>query len=228
MDDNPTTKRAAEIYLLKIKSAARKLRTNPPIPWPELEMLTRDLRLVEEGKKCLTFEQFMRFLCSISHEECRNLFMYTRFLMETYTSQKMSFGAIMEYFVRNESANDKLPPIPGVPPKVYTLELWNLVKKMYLFYQLLLRPITRRVFYSSRMMIVSPSAQHGFYLHRVMHRMNPRLKLVTVSPGMCYFFVRSVLENAAESGQNCSQIKRILTLIFGLNPRTLQMMLQNI
>jgi hypothetical protein len=224
MDDNQTVNRAAEIYFLNIKNAARKLRTNPPMPWSGLEELTREVQLVEEGMNCPSSEQFLHFLCSISHEECRNLFMYTRFLMETYTSQKMSFGAIMEYFVRNESANDKLPPIPGVPPKVYTLELWNLVKKMYLFYQLLLRPITQRVFYSSRMMIVSPSAQHGFYLHRVMHRMNPRLKLVTVSPGMCYFFVRSVLENAAESGQSnyLRHIARIFAKIFGLNPRMLR------
>ena len=236
MDDNPTVNRAERIYYLKIKNAAQRLRTNPPMPWSELEKLTRDLQLVEEGMNCPTFEQFMHFIRSISPEECRNLFLYTRFLMQTYTSQNRSFGAIMEYFVRNETeeksrkfANDKLPPIPGVPPKVYSLELWRLVKKMYLFHQfLLLRPVTRSVLSSSCMMMVIPSVQDGLYLRCVMHRMNPRLKVLTVSPGICYFFVRSVLENAAESGQNCSQIKRILTLIFGLNPRTLQMMLQNI
>ena len=209
MADNPMVKSAAKKYFRRIKSAAQTLRTNPPIPWSGLDVLTRDLRLVEGGEKCPTFEQFMHFLRSISHQECRDLFLYTRFLMETYTSQKVSFSAIMEYFVRNESANDGLPSIPGVPPKVYSSELWRLVKQIYLFQSLIIRPIRRSVFSSSRLMIVSQSTQDGFYFCCVMHRMNPRLKVLTVSPGMCY-------------------IACIFAKFFGLNPRTLQMMLQNI
>jgi hypothetical protein len=231
MDDNPTVNRAAEIYFLKIKNAARKLQTNPPMPWSGLEQLTREMQFVEEGMNCPTFEQFMNFSRSISFEECRNLFYYSFLLMTTMTSQNnKTFGSIMEYFVKNHQSrkhsSEMLPPrIGGVPPKVYSFDLWELVKKLYMLQSFLIRPVTRSVLSSSRMMMVSPSAPYGFYLRCVMHRMNPRLKLVTVSQGMCYFFVRSVLENAAESGQNCPQIKHILALIFGLtrmNRRMLQ------
>ena len=226
MDDNPSPER---IYCQKIKSAALRLRSESLMFWSDLEKLSRDLKLVEEGMNCPTFEQFMNFFRSISFEECRNFFCYSFFLMQTYTSQNKSFGAIMEYFVRNEtddkshkSASDKPPPIPGVPPKVYSLELWRVVKKIYFLRTLIICRITRSVFSLSRMMMVKPFAQHVVYFHYVMNWRNPRLNVLTVSQGMCYFFVRSVLKNAAESGQNCIQIKRILARIFCLNPRTLQ------
>lgn len=202
--------------------------------WDELEMLTRYMRLVQEGHECPSLEELLLFLSSIPYEYSRQLFKAVRILMETMTNKGVSFGKVMEYYVRMENeqnrrryVNDGPPPIPGVPAQVYSLDRWKLVKQMH---ELLssLRPVTRSVLSSSCTMIVSPSARYGFYIGCAIHGMNPRLKLVTVSPGMCYIFVRNLLANGAESRQNCSQIKRILALDFGLNPRMLQMMLQYI
>jgi hypothetical protein len=122
-----------KIYCQKIKRGALRLRGEPLMPWSDIWKLSRDLRLVEEGMNCPTFEQFMNFFQSISFEECRNYFCYSFFLMQTYTTQNKSFGAIMEFFVRNETddKSHKSAPIPGVPPKVYSLELWRVVKKIY-------------------------------------------------------------------------------------------------
>lgn len=227
---NTSAIRAVQIIIF----AAQMLGMNHLMPWDELEKIIRYLRLVQEGHSCPSLEQLFHFLSGVPYEHSRQLFMAVRFLMETMTNEGVSFGEVMESFVRMEIdqkrrryVNDGPPPIPGFPTPVYSLDLWRVVKQMNKLLSSL-RPVTRSVLSSSRMMMVSPSARYGFYLRCAMHGMNPRLKLVTVSPGMCYFFVRSVLENAAESGQNCSQIKHILALIFGLNPRMLQMMSQNI
>ena len=215
-----------------------------------MENLTLYLRLDQKGQECPSLEKLIHFLSCVPYEYSQKFFMSLKFLMETMTSQGIPFGVVMESFVTMDDQrkrrifvdDDVPPPIPGIPMPSYSLDLWRLLKKVYQF-QSSLRPVTLRDVLSSRNvqvmavsplslvhcdMMVSPSAQYGFYLRCVMHGSNPRLQLATVSPGMFYTFLRKFLANAAESGQNCSQIKHILAIIFGLNRRMLQMMLQNI
>ena len=204
-----------------IKSAAQMFMMDPTMPWAKLEQVTLYLRLVQEGQECPSLAQLLQFLSSIPYEHSRELFMAIRFLMETMTSQGVPFREVMESFIRMEKeqerrryVDDGPPPIPGVPPPVYSLDLWRLVKQVYQF-QSSLRPVTRSVL-SSRMMMVSPSARYGFYLRSVLHRSNPSLRLVTVSPGMLRLILRKFLANAARSRQNCHRIKGIFKNVFNL------------
>jgi len=125
------------------------------------------------------------------------------------------FGVVMESFIRMEDdnhgrlryVNDGPPPVAGFPILVYSLDLWRLVKQVYQFLSSI-RPVTRSVL-SSRMVIPSPPARYGFYLRSVLHRSNPSLRLVTVSPGMLRIILRKILANAARSRQNCHRIKGV-------------------
>ena len=204
-----------------IKSAAQMFMMDPTMPWAKLEQVTLYLRLVQEGQECPSLDQFLQFLSSLPYEHSRELFMAIRFLMETMTSQGVPFREVMESFIRMEKeqerrryVDDGPPPIPGVPPPVYSLDLWRLVKQVYQFLSSI-RPVTRSVL-SSRMMMVSPSARYGFYLRSVLHRSNPSLRLVTVSPGMLRLILRKFLANAARSRQNCHRIKGIFKKEFNL------------
>ena len=226
MDSQAARSRRA---IQQIRCAAQMLGMNPLMPWDELEKLTRYLRLVQKGQECPSLEQLLRFLNDIHYEHYRQLFMAVRFLMETMTNEGVSFGEVMDSFLRMENeqkrrrcVNDGPPPIPGVPVQVYSLDLWRVVKQMHKLQSSLL-PVTRSVLSCSHMMR-SPSAQYGFYLRCVMNGMNPRLKLVTVSPGMFYIVLRGFLAYAAESGQNCSQIIDIFARIYGLNRRNRRML----
>ena len=226
MDSQAARSRRA---IQRIICAAQMLGMNPLMPWDELEKLTRYLRLVQKGQECPSHEQLLRFLSSIPYEHSRQLFMAVRFLMETMTNEGVgvSFGEVMDSFLRMENeqkrrryVNDGPPPIPGFPTPVYSLDLWRVVIQLYQL-QSSLRPVTRSVLSCSRMM-GSPSAQYGFYLRCLMHGMNPRLKLVTVSPGMFRIFLRKLRAKAAASGQNCSQNIYIFARLYGLNRRMLQ------
>ena len=203
-----------------IKSAAQMFMMDPTMPWAKLEQVTLYLRLVKEGQECPSLDQFLQFLSSIPYEHSRELFMAIRFLMETMTSQGVPFREVMESFIRMDNDqklhqfdNDVPPPNPHCPPPVYSLDLWRLVKQVSQF-QSSLRPVTRSVL-SSRMM-VSPSARYGFYLRSVLHRSNPSLRLVTVSPGMLRLILRKILTNAARSGQNCHTISGKFKTIYCL------------
>jgi hypothetical protein len=190
-------------------SAAEMLRMNLDMPWIDLEKMAWYLQLVQEGHSCPSLAQLLQFLNSIPYEHSRELFMAVRFLIETKTSQGgLSFGEIMDSFVRWENVHDDgPPPIPGVSPPVYSLDLWRLVKKVYQFSSSL-RPVTRSVL-SSRMMMVLPSARYGFYIRCVMHGSNPSLRLMTVSPGMRGIICQKLLADAAKSEQNCKKINGI-------------------
>jgi hypothetical protein len=207
---------ALTIPFQTLLSAAQRLENNPSMPWDDLEKLVWFLQLVQERQECPSLVQLLQFLSSVPYEHSRELFMAVRFLMETKTSQGgVSFGMVMESFLRMEAeskrrrySDDGPPPVPGIPAPVYSLDLWRLVKQVYQFLSSI-RPVTRSVL-SSHMMMVSPPARYGFYLRSVLHRSNPSLRLVTVSPGMLRLNLRRILTNAARSRQNCQQIKGIL------------------
>jgi hypothetical protein len=221
---------AAIRAIQQIRCAAQMLGMNPRMPWNELEKLTRYVQLVQKEEECPSLEQIFRFLSSIPYEHSRQLFMAVRFLMETMTNEGVSFGEVMDSFLRMEEdqkrrryVNDGPPPIPGVPAQVYSLNLWRVVKQMHKL-QSSLRPVTRSLLSCSHVM-GSPSAhsaQYGFYILCLMHGMNPWLKLVTVSPGMFRIFLRKLRAKAAASGQNCSQNIYIFARLYGLNRRMLQ------
>ena len=214
--------------------AAQRLGMNPLMSWNELEKITLYLRLVQEGQECPSLEQLLHFLSSVPYEHSLKLFKAVRFLMETVTSQTnyttletmVRFGSIMGTFIffddrrkLRQVENDDVPPIQGIYVPVYSLDLWRVVMRMHNLLSSLC-PVTRSVLSSSRMMMVSPSARYGFYLRCVMHGMNgmnPRLKLVTVSPGMFCTFLRKIRAYAAENGQNYSQIICILVRLYYLN-----------
>ena len=218
--------------------AAQMLGMNPLMPWDNLEQVTLYLRLDQRGQDCPSFEQLLQFLRMVPYEHSRQLFMAVRFLMETMTNQTIPkgmvpFGMVMESFVQREDRcrrrryveDDFPPPIPGIPNSSYSCDLWRLVKQVYQF-QSSLRPVTLPNVLSSRNMMVasfsqcdmmtSSTAQVGFRFRCVMHGSNPRLKLVTVSPGMFCVFVRKFL------GQNSRQIRWILARYYCLNRRMLQ------
>ena len=198
-----------------IMDAAQRLKNNPSMPWDKLQNLVWFLQLVQEGQEYPSLVQLLQFLSSVPYEHSRKFFMAVRFLMETKTSQGgVSFGTVMESFLRFEAesklrgySDDGPPPVPGITPPVYSLDLWRLVKQVYQFLSSI-RPVTRSVL-SSRMMMVSPFAPYGFYLRSVLHRSNPSLRLVTVSPGMLRLILRKILADAARSRQNCYRIKGI-------------------
>lgn len=208
MVDNPSA-------FQRIIDAARILENDRIMLWDELVKLAWFLQLVQEGHSCPSLAQLMQFLSSVPYEHSRKFFMAVRFLIETKTTQEeVSFGVVMESFLRIEAererrrySDDGPPPVPGITPPVYSLDLWRLVKQVYQFLSSI-RPVTRSVL-SSRMMIVLHPARYGFYLRCVMHRSNPSLRLVTVSPGMLRLILRRILANAARSRQNCHRIKGI-------------------
>jgi hypothetical protein len=77
-------------------------------------------------------------------------------------------------------------------------------------------------------MMMTSTAQVGFFFQCVVRESNPRLKLRTVAPGMFIIFLRRFLKNAAESGQSTYLIRiiAIFAKFYGLNPRILRKMLK--
>jgi hypothetical protein len=198
-----------EYALQTIISAAQMFGMNPHIQWIHLEKMAWYLQLVQEGHSCPSIAQLLQFLSSVPYEHSREFFMAVRFLIETTTRQGVSFGQVMESFIRLENIyDDGPPPIPGVSPPVYSLDLCKLVKNVYQF-QSLLRPVKLLSVISSSRMMVSPSSRYGFYIRCVMHGSNPSRRLVTVSPGMRSIIFRKILENADKSEQDCYRIKDI-------------------
>ena len=231
---------ASDRAVQMIISAAQMLRVDPLMIWDELEKLTLYLRLDQKGQDCPSFEQLMQFLSKVPYEHSRQLLMAVRYLMETMTNEQIPFGRVMESFVKREDQcrrrrivdDDVPPPIRGMPTPTYSLDLWRLLKQLYLF-QSSLRPVTLPSVLSSHKMVVassahcdmmvSPFAQYDFYLRCVMHGSTPRLKLATMSPGIFCIFLRKLCANAAKSGQtDYLRYIRFFARSYGLNPRMLR------
>ena len=188
-------------------------RINSHIQLIHLEKMAWYVQLVQEGQECPSLAQLLQFLSSAPYEHSREFFMAVKFLIETKTSQGVSFEQVMESFIRWGNVHDDgPPPIPGVSPPVYSLDLWKLVKDVYQF-QSSLRPVKLLSVISSSRMMVSPPARYGFYLRSVLHMSNPRRQLVTVSPGMLRIILRKIL---AKSEQDCYRIKGIFKIVFNL------------
>jgi len=214
--------------------AAQMLHMNPLMTWDYLLEVTLYLRLDQRGQDCPSFEQLMQFLRIVPYEYSRQLFIAVRYLMETMTNETIPFGQVMESFVKREDdcrrrrfVDDDIPPPPrGMPRPTYSLDLWRLLKQLYLFQSSLHRVILPNALSSHKMvvassahcdMMVSPFAQYDFYLRCVMHGSTPRLKLATMSPGIFCIFLRKLCANAAE---RC--IIRIFSRFYDLNPRMLR------
>jgi hypothetical protein len=109
----------------------------------------------------------------------------------------------------------------------YTNDRWELLKNLHKF-RTSLCPVRLQCVLSSRNMMMTSTAQVGFFFQCVMRGSNPRLKLVTMSPGIFCIFLRKLCANAAESGQTdyLRCIIRIFARFYGLNPRMLRKMLK--
>jgi hypothetical protein len=144
------------------------------------------------------------------------------------TSERKSFCEIMGQFEKIEESCRRHGIVDGeVPNPRYSSALWKLLKQVHQF-QTSLCPVSLQCVLSSRNMMMTSTAQVGFFFQCVVRESNPRLKLRTVAPGMFIIFLRRFLKNAAESGQSTYLIRiiAIFAKFYGLNPRILRKMLK--
>jgi len=193
--DNPIREACQNAWLQIIESLGL-LRDQSVNGWHFIGVVTHSLRIVRGGHPCPSVEQFLRFLISGENEHARQIFVAVKCMMETMTNRGLPFGEVMESFVRLDDnlkcrGYDGPRPIPGFPVPTYSLVLWRLLKRVY-FFQSSLRPVTLR----NRMMTSSSlTRQYGFIFRCVMHGMNPRRKLLTLSPGMIRKFLLKLLRS---------------------------------
>ncbi len=214
---------------------ARQLALNPGMPWDDLQEQTLCLRREHDGLPCPSLVLFLQFLMNLSFRSSQWFFSSVNVLMVTMTSERRSFCEVMGYFEKMEESckrrgivDDEVPPpIPGVPNPRYSTDRWKLLKQVHQF-QTSLCPVRLRCVLSSRNMMMTSTAQVGFFFQCVMRGSNPRLKIRTVAPGMFIIFLRRFLKNAAESGQSTSLIRiiAIFAEFYGLNPRILRKILE--
>ena len=225
--DDQTRESCRETFRI-VNYGATELKLYPRMQWHSLYQLAIRLRREHDGLPYPSLVLFLQFLMNLSFRSSQWFFSSVNVLMVTMTSERKYFCEIMERFEKIEESCRRHGIFDnGVPNPRYSSARWNLLEQVHQF-QISLSPVTLRCVLSSRNMMMTSTAQVGFFFQCVMRESNPRLKLRTVAPGMFIIFLRRFLKNAAESGQSTYLIRIIAIFeeFYGLNPRILRKMLK--
>jgi len=201
---------------------ARQLELNPRMPWDKYIEQVRCLQIKHPGQSCLSLREFLQVLKNHSVESLKYFFSSLNVLMVTMAGIHGSFREDMD-----RRANFITETFSGLIVPRYTNDRWYLLKEVHQF-QTSLCPVRLRCVLSSRNMMMTSTAQVGFFFQCVMRGSNPRLKLATMSPGIFCIFLRKLCANAAKSGQSTYLIRiiAIFARFYGLNPMILRKMLK--
>jgi hypothetical protein len=207
---------------------AEEFRNHPNMPSNPMIDYVRSLLLENGRQKCPKLHEFLKYLNQLSAESLKNFFESVSILMKTMTKNGFggnwsncwqSFHSFMEQYQKVWQSF----VLSFNLPDHYSFGLWDLLKMVYQYQSLHQQVKMWRVTSLKNIKERRFHIQFHVRLCCVMDRSPPRLKIMSVSPGIFCIVLRRFLANAAKSGQslNLRHIARIFAKFFEFDPMML-------